>query len=218
MTALATLSGQPVQSLRLNLPLAGVWWADVVVDATTLPSDTVSLAIGGYQLSGTVARAGITDDSIVCRVVGGANGLSKTIGAASYRNLGFNVPLQDLVGFCGEKLSPTCNKELLGRLLPFFHRQECACGHALTQLAETEGATWRVLANGLVWVGFETWPEVKPDTEIKSASPHLGRVLLDLQVPVVLPGYKLFGRKVSRVEYRLDEGGDLEASVLIGDS
>lgn len=218
MTALATIGGHPVQSMRLNLPLAGVWWADAVLDVDTPPKGSVSLSIGQYRLSGTIARAGVTSGSTTCRMVGGANGLSKTIGPQSYQNLSFSVPLKDITSASGEKLSPTCNTELLAKILPFFHRAQCGCGQALTQLVEVEGATWRVLANGLLWVGFESWPEVKPVAEIKSASPHLGRVLLDLQTPTVLPGHKMFGRKVSRVEYRLDEGEDLEASVLMGDN
>lgn len=214
MSAFWTVAGVPVVQARLSLPLIGVWWADFVLETDDSVSGLVESAIGPWKMYGTVLRWGTSDGSTVLRIKGGAGGMAKEVGPQAYYQPTFSVPLSDIMAKSGEALSSVADKTLQQQSLEAFHVQQTSCGKALKQLCDVFGANWRVLPNGTVWVGFEQWSEVSVPAEVLSSSPQIDRISLNLNVPLVLPGNKLFGRKVSRVDYSLDAGSDLGASVV----
>lgn len=216
MSALATLNGFDVQSMRLTLPVAGAWWADCVVDGAVSGAGQATLAIGDRGFSGTMV-GGTWKDSTMLRIRGGAGGLSKELGPFSYQQVTVQAAVTDILKVANEVRSPQSDAELLSRVMSFYHYARTQCGIALKQLLDLFGANWRILPNGQLWMGFDAWPDNNQPFEVLSTSPHLGRVLLAVEGVGILPGTKLSGKKVSRVEYRLDEGRPLEASVLFSE-
>lgn len=90
MTApFATLDGQLVASARVHVPGRGPWFADVdLLEAPTLPSGRVVLALGELALSGTVdARyAGAFGLQRRVRLVAGAGAWGVALPAKGYHN------------------------------------------------------------------------------------------------------------------------------------
>ncbi len=83
--------------------------------------------------------------------------------------------------------------------------------------ARAAKATWRMLPDGSLWVGPETWSDsgmAEPDdfTEIDE-SPELAAVDLGVDARWPMPGTLLAGRRVSYTEITI-EGGAVRARVL----
>ncbi len=84
---------------------------------------------------------------------------------------------------------------------------------ALLQAAPA-GTAWRVLPNGKVWVGAESWPDSGVDYEELGELPHELRMEITTEAPTLLPGTSLGGRHVSYVEHRIDSSS-LKTLVLL---
>lgn len=213
MSALFLANDRAVLRMRMNLPLSGVWWADVILEDGAALDGFVKITTGLWDFNGTVARSATFGGSVIARIKGGAGGMANAIGPQAYVSPAFSVPWGDILSKSEEKASRTADAALLGTVLEAFHIQQTTCGRALSQLCGVMGANWRVLPSGTIWVGFDSWTEFTAKVETISADPHLDTALLNVQEPSILPGTTLHGRRISRVEYRLDAGGDLEAAV-----
>lgn len=201
-----TLSGFEVLDGFVALPRAGVWHADLVLDDTegqTLPT-AVTLQVGdSLSLVGTVVRGGEWQGRRSVRVVGGAGGLSTEVTGRWYAGAPFRLPIRDTLEEAGEKLSPTSSDDVLDvTATPGWLRTRGHACDALSRLTHDAGAVWRVLPDGTVWVGAETWPNAKPmpDAVIMSNAPTSGRLSFTTERPTLIPGQTFEGRKVSNVD------------------
>jgi hypothetical protein len=73
-----------------------------------------------------------------------------------------------------------------------------------------QAVTWRVLPDGTIWAGPETWPDsglTTDDYQILDEDPREGTALLGVEAPVLLPGTALAGRRVSYVEHLINAEG-----------
>ena len=72
------------------------------------------------------------------------------------------------------------------------------------------GSSWRVLADGTVWVGTEAWPDSglleQTDYVETNEWPGENRIELGVETLKLLPGTTLGDRKVSFVEHILRDG------------
>lgn len=201
-----TLSGFEVLDGHVSLPRHGVWHADLVLDDTegqTLPT-AVTLQVGdSLSLVGTVVRGGEWQGRRSVRVVGGAGGLSTELTGRWYAGAPFRLPIRDTLEEAGEKLSTTSSDDVLDvTATPGWSRTGGPACDALHRLVGDAGATWRVLPDGTVWVGTETWPNASPidDNVITADAPTSGRLSFATERPTLLPGQTLNGRRVSYVE------------------
>jgi len=105
---LATLSGEAVSRLSLQIPCRGLWWSDVdLVDESDL-TGSVLLDIGGASYVGYIVSGGAFNGRSSYRVVGGFGGWGKTLPAKGYVNaLGVSTAtvLRDLADETGERVS-----------------------------------------------------------------------------------------------------------------
>lgn len=203
---LVTLSGQPVIDMRLALPLAGAWHADVSVDSQEELTGQVTLKVDGNAFVGTVRRGGVVADTGTYRLVGGAGGLAKSARAKAYNNATVQLVLQDILGDAGESLSPTVSPSLLSLVLPFWVTRAAPTAYALGELVEALGGdvVWRVLPDGSIWLGVETWPVVRPEAvAVRRIDARLGKADVVLgPAAMVLPGTALQSAE-TRVSYVL---------------
>jgi len=81
---------------------------------------------------------------------------------------------------------------------------EQKAGEALRQLAEELEAVWRVLPDGEIWIGQESWPEVSPERDLISEDPRGEFAEFGTDSPTLLPGTVLDGKRVSVVEHRIE--------------
>lgn len=156
MTALR-IGDAAVTRCDVTFPRRGVWCADVDLDAETAPSGRVSLVVdGGPTWSGTVISGGVSHGLWSGRIVGGAGGLRGTIEARAYRNATLADVVADVLTDTQESVTPTMGD--LGIAAALWHRVRGSGSAALGSVADAAGYGWRVLADGGVWMGAETWP------------------------------------------------------------
>jgi hypothetical protein len=206
MALYASANGLPLVDARICLPRVGAWYADVAVAHDEALAGPVTLELGGVQFKGTVRRGGMSSGVSVARVVGGGAGLNKVAAAQGYSNVPISVPLTDVLNLAGETLSSTSGPSITGHQLKHWVRAQGQLGLALGALAAATPIvepSWRVLADGTVWVGEEGWPDSDMDAVLIEDDPRLGRKVLYAEKPSVLPGTSLDGSKVGYVEHVL---------------
>ena len=201
-----TLAGAPVLEARVRLPRAGAWVASVSVDTRDLPSGRVELVVRDQTFAGTVRRAGLWRGTASVQLVGGAGGLATPLPPKAYRSTPLRIPLGDVLTAAGETLASDADEELLGRTLTAWVRTAGPGSAALERLLAGAGPGygWRVKAEGAVWVGAETWPELElADAQLLVEEPHEGRAVVWDETLALRPGVTFMGRRVSLVEHHL---------------
>lgn len=207
-----TFNGFGVLRAQLVVPLTGRWVADLEVDATEPITGRVTLTIGGVSWLGNVLRGGVEADTWSGRVVGGAGGLDRPVVARSWQGLQPARGLvTELLTEVGEVLSVSSSADVDANL-PRWSRIDGPAHHALADLALAVGARWRMLPEGEVWIGVETWPELTlPEdapAELLATDPRAGTSTLAFVGSYILPGQTFQGRRVGGVTYRLDDQRD----------
>lgn len=107
--ATASLNGIAATGLRLTIPAYGLWWAEVeCASQDALASGAaVTLAVDDLTLRGTIVSGGAYQLRTRYRVVAGAGGWGRSVGARSYANdLGVKaaIVLRDAAAEVGEAL------------------------------------------------------------------------------------------------------------------
>jgi hypothetical protein len=207
-----------LEGSRITLPRAGAWHADLVVDKPDALTGAVSINIGEgtLVLRGTVVRGGAFVETARVQVVGGADGLSETAEPKHYTGVSLGLVLGDLLKTAGETLSPTADSSVLARGVEHWTTLGLPIGRIIGRLMSTAApdATWRVLPDGTVWVGIESWPDsglAESDYEITHQADDQDMAVIGIEVPRLLPGTELGGRRVSVVQYHIDAGIRMEA-------
>lgn len=217
--SLVEANGIGVISGKINMPLVGVWSADLVIDqpdGTGFDAGTsVSIVCdGGFTLTGTVAkdRTGDYLDSVHVRVLGGAGGMATVATPKSFATPGARVTdvLSTLTSDAGETVSSTADQALLATDLHAWTVTQMPCSRALGALLDLVAplASWRILADGTLWVGTETWPSASPQFDIISNDPSEQSFFLGVDVPAIIPGTVLDEvGQVNRVEHEVSAKG-----------
>lgn len=204
----STLNGADILSGSITLPRQGVWQAELVIVATSAPTGPVRLRIGSrLELSGVVVRSGGFAGKITVWVAGGAGGLARQLPSKWYLGAPRRLPLTDLVEEAGERLSTTTDAALLDEVLsPGWTRLRGPAAEALARLLEGTGASWRILPDGSLWAGPETWPTAQgmADLVVLEEDRSRGRLVLATEAPQLLPGQTLRGDRVSDVELTIE--------------
>jgi hypothetical protein len=171
----------------------GAWFADVAIDKpedADVPDGPFSFEIEGVEFRGTVkpARSGEFAGRTHLRVIGGA-------------------VVADILRDSGETISSESDQALLDKQIAGWHRMGGPGKNALTQVLKPQGATWRVLRDGTVWVGTDGWPEVEPNGTVLDVQHGDGVVLSAPDTPDAVPGIVVSGHRIVQVVHRLDERG-----------
>lgn len=189
----------PALELHVTMPQSGAWTASGKLDTSTAPTGAATITCdGGLTLSGTVLRSGVFLDSAYVWIVGGAGKLAATV-SGSFTNAQAGDVLDQIAAESGEVLSDTIAAELRSVSLPLYTLGGASASSALDSLAVAlaaslgEAVVWRVLPNGKIWIGSETWPTATlPATdEIRGRNPDLGRVVIGTPTPSLAPGVNL---------------------------
>lgn len=213
-----TANGHPVLAGSVHMPRTGCWHADLELDHDEPLSGAVVIDADGTTFRGTVTRGGALVGAASVRVAGGTGGLRQSVGAQAYVASSAETVIRDLLGAVGESLSATSNTALLARTLGHWHRAAGPAGTALSLVTRAVGATWRMLADGTVWVGVDTYPaQVFEHVEL-DPDPLLGTWTLQDDAWHLRPGVSIGGRRdqtgkivdarrVSRVEHSVGSRG-----------
>jgi len=213
-----TANGLRVTSLSLAIPRLGAWTADIAVDTDTPLDAPVTLVVDGRTWVGGVVRGGVYAGSWRGRLVG-APGLLQPVTATALRGATLALVLDAVLREAGEASAST--RATLDAAAPRWHQHAVRASHAVADVARAAGYAWRVLADGAVWVGAETWPAFTPTdrVDVTDEAPETGRLVLAGDTLGVLPGQTLTlpRRDPARVGYVEHRGtaDEMRTTVLL---
>ena len=210
----ATLNGKDVLSCVLNEPRIGVWTAVVDVDSDVAISGKVTLTIDGVSWVGTVSKGDLHAGRVHAQIVGGAGKLAKALDAKYYRGVSLGSVVADLMRETGEKLSDTTDARVRGHIVSRWTRPKGKASITLVEVADELGLVWRVLRDGTVWLGTESWSEAKVDHDEIDRTPGRDALLIAPESPHVTPGSTFGGKRVSRVTTTVYEGHGLKQELM----
>lgn len=211
--ALVNANGVNVQGGTIEMPLEGVWVADLVLDnpqGTGFDAGTrVTLAASdGVELTGTVApaRSGSFLDSTHVRLLGGAAGMARAATPRGFVQPGAFVRdvLRALAANAGESLSSSIPSSFFDKNLTAWAIHSGMVSSALRVLLDIAGPTlrWRILPDGTLWMGEETWPDSASEFFILEQEAASATSLLRAQSPAIAPGQNVPGiGRASRVQH-----------------
>lgn len=186
------------------MPVRGLWSADLVVDADAADAVTgkVTIVAGASTFVGTALRPGADPGGQVkVRVLGGAGRLLETIEPASYVAPTVREVVEAILLPLGERLSSKSDSAILGRSLAKWSRTKDEAASCLNALTKAIGSTWRVLDDGSVWVGSDSFETLTGDFSITAQKPEQGMVEAEDDSFILRPGRTALGHKVYAVEF-----------------
>ncbi len=211
------ISGQAVYEAEIVMPRSGAWTATVQLDAEAKLPKSLALTYKDQTWTCALVEGGVYGGRYLARLVGGANGLRTKLPAKWYRDVSVRAILADLARESGETFSSTILAGVLERILPTWTRQEGSTGGAIGELAAALEMTWRVLRDGTVWIGAETWPEATGQFVVTDERPQNGRITVAPEAAFLIPGTTFRGKKVTEVEYSI-KADSIRANVLLESS
>lgn len=197
----------------ISMPLIGLFTADLVInqiDATNFTAGTsVTIkAENGITLVGTVLpdRTGAFLDTVHLKIIGGRGGFGKSAVPKGFVQPGAYVRdvLGALMNNASESLSSTITSTFLATNLTAWAIMESKVSEALKVLIDTVAPTyhWRVLSDGTLWIGAETWPSQTVTYRTDVHNPSDASFLLYVDTLQILPGVTIDGiGKIGRVEH-----------------
>lgn len=208
-----TLGSKPVTALTLTMPAIGRSVAHVSLadtDATAAATGLVSLTDGnGFTLLGNTVSENV-ESRLTCWA-GGPSALRSAVGARSYRDREVKDIAADIVGAAySSRSTPTTAKTKL----PFWTRIAGTQMEALRDLADALGVRWRTLDDGSIWVGTDSYPELKDfDATILDTDAITRTKVVALDSPRLRPGQTWRGIKIDAVEYSFSQKQSLRATI-----
>lgn len=217
--SIASIRGRTVLSLELKLSLWGPWTARATIDGGEAISGSVILSLVGSDFVGTVRESRAWGGRTDVRMIGGRGALRDVLDAKHYGpSTDAGLVAADLAIETGETLADGVRDALSAlRTFDSFHRQRGQGRTALAELARSLGETvnWRVLGDGSLWIGEETWSQFRPVPHFDSGAGEDGVAKIAPTDALLRPGVNLDGKRVSQVTYRIDEGRPLRAEVVL---
>jgi hypothetical protein len=200
------LNGSRAKSVRLLVPWQGAWTADVDYDLP-VAAGRATLVLGAATLVGTVdaGASGRFAAHVQSRVVGGANGWTKTLGPRAYHN-DAGVKLSSVIETTAAEAKETIVSGLSTRLGVDYER---AAGVASSVL---DGLDWHADFAGKTIVGPRATVPAPASVQVLSWDPLMQKAEIasdDLVQPgMVLTDARLDGSVTVRdVEQTFGEGG-----------
>jgi hypothetical protein len=207
MTVVIAGEQKIVIGTNIMLPRVGAWVANLIVNGETIPKGAMVATLSGVDMPCWIQRCELVQGMQHLRVIGGAGGLAKTAKAKHYRNPTVRHVLTDLARDAGETLSSTCTAAILNQPLNYWTTLALPTGVLLQALADVAGGgcLWRILYNGSLWFGTETWPACPADVRIMQQDAPNASQVLGTDAQGIWPGTTIAGRRVDLVVHDLGD-------------
>lgn len=180
MSDYASVNGLRVASCRVSTPHYGLWAADVVLPSGTLAVDArAALTIGGWSLSGFVARSAEYGGDVTARIIGGAGGWRRDVPAQCYTAdvVRLATVLGDVAALVGETLEGVSASASVGR---GYVR---TAGPASRVLRELAGSTWHMGHDGVTRLSARPTTPIVSEFHAISRDGATGRVRVATEHP-----------------------------------
>lgn len=221
------VNGHRVRALKLQVSAIGPWFAEIdLVEQPDAPlAGHVTLTVGDTELHGTIIaqQSGSFAQQTSFRIVGGAGGWGRLLGAKGYHNdAGIKARLiaEDAARECGETLQSFA--PVLERVGLDYARANEAASTVLEYAAG--GAPWWVDYNGLTYVGTRPTSDLDSSAYVLQSYDPRDRIaqlaiddLAALQIGSVVTDERLDGpQTVHDFEVTTRDNSPLRASVWFG--
>lgn len=211
------LGGLEVISLRLSLPLRGVWTAEAEMDAHEIATGpaSITMAVEGstpIAFIGTLIEARSFEGRARAFVVGGTGGLRRPLVPRQYQLAPPHVIAEAVIREAGEHVGDLSGLHALMPLRRWI-RSAGTAGFALSRLCERLGVAWRMGRDGAIRAGLETWPSFGGNVEAIEENGAHGRIVVARDAPDLVPGVAVEGRRIGRVVHIVREGGAFRTEV-----
>lgn len=204
MTYPYEIAGMPVLVADIEMTVVGVWHADLEASGEVVPkSASQVLYTEGLEFVGTITRARSIGGRVKLRMVGGKGGMSKEVPARHWTKPTLGTVIRDILTACGEQLSPTVTEEILSRRLEQWKRNAVPASRALQSICDNQGLIWRVLRDGTVWVGEESYPEARPKHELIDEDWSAGLIEIAPERPDLTPGVTFQDQRIRYVVHKI---------------
>jgi hypothetical protein len=211
--ASSAAAARPVSpiSATVRQPRNGEWYCDLDLDQEDIPSGKIKFVLDDIEFTGTVEpeNSGTDGSRAKCTLMAGNGRIRQPVKAHSYSGAGgvkVGTIVRDILKDCGEDLSDLSDGPTLEKKLPRWHIIEgIPAATALSHLAKFSDSSWRMLRDGTVWFGAETWPEVEPEGTLVDQRWSDGRVELAAEKPNMVPGTIYQGQRIEQVVHRYGE-------------
>lgn len=200
-----TLAGAPVLAADLILPRIGNHSAHLTLSADAAPTGAAVLRWLGTDLQGTILHSGDSEGSVSALWVGGAGQLGTVLQAQHYSASAVRLPLSQAVEEAGERLSATSTASAMAVQLDSWPRLARPLADELDALARAAGAVWRVLPDGTIWFGVETWPAAGSDFTLEREDHAAQSSDISPGALAVLPGQSMGARRIGHAVYTIAE-------------
>lgn len=212
-----TVNGNPALACRLTWPLTGRWTATVELSADETVSGAATVKWDDRDMAvGHVVRAAERAGVVRAFLVGGAGGLSGTVGASHYRQVTARTIVGDILAETGEALDTTSTRSSLDTQIAFWSRVEGPATEALVHVCDISAANWRATPSGKIWIGVDEWPEVE-DFEALDLDDDgaLGTRVFACEDPRLIAGATFRGLRLQRVEHEFTRDASLRTTVWL---
>jgi hypothetical protein len=208
MVTLQLPNGQTRQVVggQVHLPRTGVWSADMRINEQDDLPDQLVLDLGEVEMPAAVVQSDLVGGMTEARLVGGAGGLGDVARPKHYHRPLVRHVLTDLLRDVGETLASDATQAVLSKSLEAWTTLAMPTGAVLASLCRVAGAAvnWRVLADGTVWMGTETWPDSPVEARTIETDGANAATMIGTDIPGLWPGTLLGGRRVDHVRHDLD--------------
>ncbi len=219
---------ESVRAGELSLDVRGNWIAVLeLAAAKSAPAGEVEIVVvrelgGPDTFRGFVRRGGLEEGTGVARVVVvggkgelGARELPPRDHVAGVSSVTAGLVARGIADAAGEVLAPGVEAALDELDLDRWTRARGTGVEAIEHLAHVLDLSWRVLADGSIWIGAETWPAGDLAVERLDEVHDDGAIDARPDGAQLRPGTVIAGRRVRRVTYRITESA-LRAELLYG--
>lgn len=183
-----TVNNKDILACTVSEPRIGAWSAEFNADADEELNGPVIIHIDGIDFLGNIQRRGVEAGRLHCRVLAGRGGLGTELDAKFYVGASIRTVLNDIAREASEHLSPKIAPAVLGRVMARYTRTKASAGFAVRQVAQECGVGWRVLRDGTIWLGEESWPGVDVVYDELERAPAEDSITIAPASPTVRPG------------------------------
>lgn len=196
---------------EINMPLNGLWYADLRINGTNTFSPGQSVQIKQQNdnfLTGSIAadRIGELLNVVYVRILGGNGGMAKPATAKAFQNGTVQDVLKSLMNDSGEKLSNTIDASVLSTQLANWTIFGDTVEYQINALATFLQMNWRFLSDGTFWIGTESYPNSnKFAYTVLDHDLINGYVNMGVDALTMLPGYNVDGYQAGKVVHEIME-------------
>ena len=210
----------PLITGHIRMAKSGVWTAyDVLVDTDVAfkVGDSVTMKLIDVTFNGTIYNSDVYLGFQRCTILGGSGKLSTYLESAPYNATTIGQVLKDIARNTNHKISTKAEQNVLNFSLTGWNILKMKAALAIEKLTSVTSCLCRVLPDGTLWFGKETYTPVNDDDYLVIEKfPDEGRWSIYNDQTLIQPLSSLQGMNIVQVDY-LVQDNELTTDIYFSD-